>query len=132
MSQWACATLGGATRSKASKTQSTSEGEVERACIKYHSCAPIELDAAMSSSLHPGSAPTAAAAQVRGCRHEYAAHAPAGRPAVRVPVAAAKTRRPGRIEGTRRAADVRGQTRGKPGTERRRDRARRQSERQSR
>src|SRR3979490_936068 len=94
MSQWAWAMLGGATRSKASKTRSTNEGDVERACIKYHSCAPIELDASMSSSLHPGGAPTAAAAQVRGRRHEYAAHAPAGRPATRVPVVTAEIGRP--------------------------------------
>src|SRR5216683_3559461 len=118
MSQWACAMLGGATRSIASKTRSTSEGEVERACIKYHSCAPIELDAAMSSSLHPGGAPTAAAAQVRGRRHEYAAGPPAGRSAVRVPMAAAEARRPGRLEGTRSAADLRSQTRGSPRAER--------------
>src|SRR5258707_1299996 len=132
MSQWAWAILGGATRSKASKTRSTSEGEVERACIKYHSCAPIELDAAMSTSLHPGGAPTAAAAQVRGRRYEYAAHAPAGRPAGRVQMAAAKTRRPGRSTRTRRAPDLRGQTCGAPGAERRRDRPRGQSERESR
>src|ERR1700716_4350183 len=123
MSQWACATLGGATRSKASKTRSTSEGEVERACIKYHSCAPIELDAAMLSSLHPEGGPTAAAAQVRGRRHEYAAYSPAGRPTVRVPMAAPETRRPGRVAGTRSAFDFRGQARGKRRTERRRDRA---------
>src|SRR5216683_6217147 len=124
MSQWACATLGGATRSKASKTRSTSEGEVERACIKYHSCAPIELDAAMSSSLHPGGAATAASAQVRDRRHEYAAGSAAGRPRARVPVAEAQTRRPGRLEGTGSAVDVRRQARGQPRTERRRDRAR--------
>src|SRR6267378_2711300 len=132
MSQWAWAMLGGATRSKASKTRSTSEGEVERACIKYHSCAPIELDAAMSSSLHPGGGPSAAAAQVRRRRHEYAAHASAGRPTVRVPVAAAETRRPGRVEGTRPAADLCGQARRAPRTQRRCDRPRGQPERESR
>src|SRR6266849_5146813 len=114
MSQWACAMLGGTTRSNASKTRSTSEGEVERACIKYHSCAPIELDAAMPSSLHPGGAETAASAQVRGRRHEYAAGPSASGPALGVPVGQANAGRHRRATRTRCPFDLRREARGQP------------------
>jgi nickel-type superoxide dismutase maturation protease len=61
MSQCACATLGGATRSKASRTLSTSEGEVEGACINqlvYTRVLPIQRfrveDTSMRPAVQPG------------------------------------------------------------------------------
>src|SRR4051812_26564833 len=87
MSQWACATLGGETRSKTSKTRSTSEGEVEGACINYLLLsAQFGLDAAMSPSLHPARVATAALPPLRGARHEHATGTRAGRSATGAPM----------------------------------------------
>src|SRR5205085_11578609 len=58
MSQWAYATLGGATRSSASKTRSTSEGEVEGVCMQLRSLQPLARytvqDTSMLPALRPG------------------------------------------------------------------------------